>query len=205
MTQGLIFWDVDTQVDFISPEGKLYVPGAGKIIPNLKRLTAWAQQNRILVVASADAHREGDPEFAQYPPHCLAGTPGQKKIPATQLARVWTIPNRPAEIPADLEGYDQIVLEKQQFDVFTNPNADALLAGLGQKPEIMLYGVVTEVCVACAARGLQDRDYHLRVVRDAVHHLDEAKGRATLEEIVRRGGGLITTDEVLSRTKVAAR
>ena len=24
-----------------------------------------------------------DPEFAQYPPHCLVGTPGQKKLPET--------------------------------------------------------------------------------------------------------------------------
>ena len=39
VSRSAIFWDVDTQVDFMLPGGKLYVPGAEKLIPNLKRLT----------------------------------------------------------------------------------------------------------------------------------------------------------------------
>jgi len=151
-----MFWDVDTQADFMLPQGKLYVPGAEAIIPTLAKLTSWAAQHHVLVVASADAHQPGDEEFSLYPPHCLAGTPGQKKIPETSLAPQFTIPNRHgAELP-DAERYPQIVLEKQEFDVFSNPNTDSLLAQLGQ-PEIVLYGVVTEICVSAAARGLLDR------------------------------------------------
>lgn len=200
MSAERIFWDVDTQVDFMHSEGKLYVPGAEQIMPNLARLTAWAQTHNILVVSSMDAHRDGDEEFQQYPPHCLVGTPGQEKIPETRLAKQTVLPNHPAEIPAHLPDYNQVILEKQQLDVFTNPNTEALLARLGRGLEVVLYGVVTEICVDQAARGLLDRGYRLRLVRDAVHHLDESKARATLEYIQRRGGQVVTTEELLGGT-----
>ena len=197
MSARTIFWDVDTQVDFLHPGGKLYVPGAEKILPNLGRLTCWAKEHNILIVASADAHREGDEEFAQYPPHCLVGTPGQKKVPETLLDTPAVIPNRSAPLPADPAMTGQVILEKQKFDVFTNPNTEALLERLGRNVEITLYGVVTEICVAAAARGLLGRGYRLRLVRDAVQHLDESKARALLEEVERGGGRLVTTDEVV--------
>lgn len=201
MATPTIFWDVDTQVDFLHPGGKLYVPGAEKILPNLRRLTDWARENNILIVASADAHREGDEEFQQYPPHCLAGTPGQKKVAETTLPNPLVVPNLAAPLPAGLDAAGQIVLEKQRFDVFTNPNTEALLGRLGRELDIVLYGVVTEICVAAAARGLLGRGYRPRLVRDAVHHLDEAKARALFEEVERGGGRLVMTADVCARSK----
>lgn len=195
MARDFIFWDVDTQVDFMLPRGKLYVPGAEQIIPNLEKLTLWAEEQRILVVASADAHLEGDPEFQQYPPHCLAGTPGQEKIPQTRIAGAVVIPNRPVELP-ELRNVAQVVIEKQQFDVFTNPNTSALLDVLAPR-QVVLYGVVTEICVARAAAGLLDRDLKITLVTDAIRHLDEQKARQTIEEVERRGGTLVTTSEFL--------
>lgn len=200
MSPAHIFWDVDTQVDFICPEGKLYVLGAEAIVPNLKRLSDWARLRNILVVASADAHQEGDEEFSQYPPHCLVGTPGQEKIPETRLGRQVVIPNRPTDVPARPQDFEQIVVEKQKFDVFTNPNTEKLLARLGRLEEIVLYGVVTEICVERAALGLLNRGFRVCLVRDAVHHLEAAKAEATFAEVERRGGRLVSTDEVVSKT-----
>ncbi len=51
-----VFWDVDTQGDFMHPDGALYVPGAEEIIPNLGRLTRHAHARGIRIVASADDH-----------------------------------------------------------------------------------------------------------------------------------------------------
>src|SRR6266851_1335561 len=117
----LLFWDVDTQFDFMHPAGKLYVPGAETIISNLQRLTAIAVQHGIPIVASTDAHLETDPEFSQYPLHCLAGTPGQKKVEGTLFPHPFIIPNRKIDLPEDLGCYREIILEKQTVDVFTNP------------------------------------------------------------------------------------
>jgi nicotinamidase/pyrazinamidase len=192
----ILFWDVDTQMDFMLPGGKLYVPGAEQIIPNLKRLTEHARAHKILVLASTDAHQPDDPEFAQYPPHCVAGTAGQQKIPETQLAARYVVPNARAELPPDFGPFEQIIVEKQKLDVFSNPNLEELLKRLRPR-EVVLYGVVTELCVQCAARGLLDRGHRIRLVTDAVRELDERKGRDLIKEIVQRGGALATTEQVV--------
>ena len=191
----LLFWDVDTQVDFMDPGGKLYVPGAEKIIPNIQRLNQWAASHQILVVSSTDAHQPSDPEFRDYPPHCLTGTAGQQKVPGTVLAKHLVMPNRKSELPAELESYQQIIVEKQALDVFTNPNIETLLGKLGKDREIILYGVVTEICVDRAARGLMSRGYKVNVVEDAIRHLEEEKGRATVDNVRRHGGGVMRTEE----------
>jgi len=198
----VIFWDVDTQVDFMQPKGKLYVPGAEAIVPRLKRLTAHAAAMGILVVGDVCVHQEGDPEFQEFPPHCLAGTPGAEKIPETVLPRQHRIPNRKALLPPDLLSYQQIMLEKQTLDVFDNPNTEDVLKLLGKEREVILYGVVTECCVHLAAKGLLERGYRVCLVRDAVQHWDEEKGRATLALVQELGGRLVTTDEVLRGSTV---
>src|ERR1035438_3916644 len=80
-----VFFDVDTQKDFLLPVGALYVPGAEHLIPTLAKLFASARHRGIPVISTADAHSERDPEFAQWPPHCIVGTLGQAKIPETLL------------------------------------------------------------------------------------------------------------------------
>ena len=190
-----LFWDVDTQADFMLPGGKLYVPGAERILPLLERLTQFARRQQILVIASTDAHQPDDAEFRQYPPHCLAGTPGQRKVQETQLNAKYIVPNRPIELPRDFSRCEQVIVEKQKLDVFTNPNLEALLQQLGRR-EIVLYGVVTELCVRCAARGLLDRGYRVRLVTDAVRALDEQQSKEFVAELRRRGGELVTTEDV---------
>ena len=201
---SLIFWDVDTQIDFMHPEGKLYVPGAEQIIPNVQHLNTFAAESGIPIVSSTDAHLQSDPEFSQYPPHCLVGTTGQQKVSDTLLPRRYIVPNRKVELPEDIGSYQQIIIEKQDVDVFTNPNIDALLAMLG-KQEIILYGVVTEICVDRAARGLIKRGYRVHLVADAVQHVDSDAGRSTLEFVRRHGGRIVTAGEIFAgRPQTAA-
>jgi nicotinamidase/pyrazinamidase len=71
------------------------------------------------------------------------------------------------------------------------------LKRLGHGLDIVLYGVVTEICVAAAARGLLDRGHRVRVVRDAVRGLDDKKAFALFDELLTRGGKLVTTEDVL--------
>jgi len=205
-----LFWDVDTQVDFMRESGALYVPGAEEIIPNLGRLTEAARMAGVPVVASADDHEaddaeiSSDPDFSTtYPPHCMRGTPGQEKIPRTRLPGTVLIGHQ-ALAPEDLAervagARDALVILKKQFDVFTNPNTEPIL-DLLRPAKIVLYGVALDVCNRAAVEGLWSRGHHdLTVVTDATAALDEERGRELLEEWQDRGVELATTDEILAR------
>jgi len=202
-----VLWEVDAQVDFMLPGGKLYVPGADKIIPNLDRLVDLARQRKTLLISSADAHHPDDPEFRDWPPHYLKSTPGAELIPEAQTPRQLIIPNqRDFSLQRDLGAFDQIILEKNTLDVFDNPNTDALLARLTSKtalradsgPDFLIFGVVTEFCVRCAAAGLLRRGFRASLIMDAIQSLDEKKGSEVLAELCAQGARLTSTQEVLA-------
>ena len=203
VSRSVIFWDVDTQADFIQPGGRLYVPGAEKLIPNLALLTDAARQDRVLVLGDICVHAPDDPEFRQFPPHCVFGTPGAEMIPETRADRVLFIPNRVGTaIPEDLSTYQQVILEKQTLDVFDNPSTPIVLERVARftdpDAELFVYGVVTEYCVRLAARGLLDRGRRVALIRDAIETLKPKDGANAIHELTLLGARLITTNQALA-------
>jgi nicotinamidase/pyrazinamidase len=189
-----VFVDVDTQLDFLYPAGALYVPGAERIVPPIERLNRHAAAQGITVLSTMDAHTEDDPEFRAWPPHCIAGTTGQHKAGATLLDRRVVIPN--CEGPFVLDGAQQILLEKQTVDAFATVTLARLLEALGAE-RFVVYGVVTEICVLCAARGLLAANKKVEVVADAVKELRADESERAYAEIRALGGSVTTLSEVL--------
>jgi len=188
-----VFFDVDTQIDFLYPAGALYVPGAETMVDRVAALNRYAAAHGIVVVSDMDAHTEDDPEFKTWPPHCVAGTAGQQKPAATLLERRIVVPNAPCELK--LEGVEQVLLEKQTLDCFTNVNLPKLLERLGAGRYIV-YGVVTEICVKCAAWGLLKTGQRVELVTDAVRSLDDSAAKQMMAEFSAAGGVLTTAAEV---------
>jgi nicotinamidase/pyrazinamidase len=191
----LVFLDVDTQVDFMFPSGKLYVPHAEEIIPNLAKLMLWARDRRLPIVSSADTHAPDDPEFAQWPPHCVAGTLGQRRIAETFFPDAVVVENRPGAFQARQEWVGQLIVEKSVYDVSTNVNFDAILASLGQR-RFVVFGVATEYCVRWAVRALCKRNLPVALVVDAIKPVTEEGGQKAIEEMVAEGVQLVTTAAV---------
>src|SRR5271155_1610472 len=126
--RDVIFWEVDTQADFMLPGGKLYVPGAERLLPNIRRLTDAARQGRVFLVSHGCYHTKDDPEFQTFPPHCIKGTTGSAVVPEALTEKVVTVPNDPtAALPHDLSQYQQILLEKQTLDIFESLHAEELV------------------------------------------------------------------------------
>jgi nicotinate phosphoribosyltransferase len=202
--QKTIFWAEDIQVDFMLPDGRLYAPGAEKIVPNVARLVEAVRQGRVFLASSADAHSMDDPEFRRWPPHCVKGSPGAELIPEARAHTCLVVPNQAQfPFPADLDRYQQVLLEKNTLDVFDNPNTDALLDLLrsGAAPasiEFVVFGVVTECCVRIAAEGLLDRGYRVALVTDAIQPFEADAGRKVLSDLRSRGARLLTTGRALA-------
>jgi len=193
----LVFLDVDTQADFMLPSGRLYVPHAEEIIPNLAQLMSWAREHRIPIISSADTHAPHDPEFAQWPPHCVAGTAGQRRIPETLFPDAVLVENRPGAFQSPAGWVGQVIVEKRVYDFTTNVNIEAILASLGQ-PRFVVFGVATEYCVLSAVLALRKRDLPVAVVRDAIKSISEEEGRKALEEMATAGARLTMTTEICS-------
>ena len=199
----MILWDVDTQVDFMLADGKLAVPGAEETIPAMKRLVDAARSAGVVHVASADDHELTDEEISEqpdfqttYPPHCLRGTRGARKIPETE--QVDPVPITLEPIPVRYLSGREFLLLKKNFDVFTNPNTDRLLAQLDPEP-IVVFGVATDVCNDAAIRGFIARKREVLFVEDAARGLDDGRV-ATCTAAWRDAGVEFTTaDEILSR------
>jgi nicotinamidase/pyrazinamidase len=190
-----VFFDVDTQFDFLDPSGALYVPGAETIVDRVSALNQWAASHGIPVVSTMDAHAENDTEFRDWPPHCIAGTPGQRKPPATLLDKRVVVPNKPG-LP-ETEFAQQILLEKQALDCFTNVNLNALLERFGAQ-RCVVYGVVTEICVRYAAFGLLETGRRVELVSDAIKELDPSVGATMMVDFIAAGGALTTSEQVLA-------
>ena len=195
---AMVFVDVDTQADFILPGGRLYVPGAEKLLPTLARLRDFAEQHDIPVLASTDAHPTDAREFEQWPPHCVRGTPGQLKVPETLLRKYTIIPLERRNLLSDeeLHRYRQWILEKDALDLFTNPQADDLVKRL-DAAQYVVYGVATEYCVQCAVKGLLERKRPVTLLVDAIREIKPEDGQAVLRELEAGGAKLVSTEEIL--------
>ena len=202
-----IFWDVDTQYDFIMPDGKLYIREAEKILPNLERLTACARQRNIPVFGSVDYHNPGDPEISDspdlhetFPPHCLKGTPGQQKVPETRPANPMWIdgdPEDPVALAQRIRSHTgEVMFRKQRFDVFTNRNVDPVL-DVVRPGRIVLYGVALDVCNAHAINGFLERNTApIQLVLDATQAISPEHGDALVACWKDLGVTVVSTDDV---------
>lgn len=167
-----LFFDIDTQIDFMFPAGALYVPGAEKLIPTIASLNRKAD----ILISTMCEHAEDDPEFTAYPPHCVAGTVGQQK-PAALL-----VPN-------------QILFAKQELNAFANPRLESLLLTL-EPDAYVVYGVVTEICVQFVAEKLLTLGKPVTIVQDAIQHLDATKAQAFLQSFQSHGGVIKASTEL---------
>jgi nicotinamidase/pyrazinamidase len=211
----LIFWDVDTLYDFMKSDGKLYVPGSEEIIPAVKRLTDFAHAHRIPIIASADNHEVSDAEISDspdwkttFPPHCMRGTPGQRKIAETELKNPLIIEPRlqdPDALALQIRGHrGDILLHKRALDVFTNPNVPAVLGAL--EPEaVVIYGVATDFCDRYTVEGLLRSlpQAVLYLVTDAIRAIYPEEGKRLMEAWRRRGVKMISSREIVDEDLLA--
>jgi nicotinamidase/pyrazinamidase len=200
-----ILWCVDAQKDFMLPGGKLYVPEAEKLLPNIRRLVDVARDGRAFLVSHGCFHIADDPEFKTFPPHCVKGTAGADFVPESLSEDYVQVSNEPgSSLPENFLRNQQIILEKQTLDIFESRHANALLERLDRNAQFVVFGVVTEYCVRFAAKGLLERKRKVAVVRDAIETLNSDAGNRTSSELATLGANFVTTDEALNRVAATA-
>jgi len=195
MAMPLAFFDVDTQFDFMDPAGRLYVPHAEEIIPQLVRLMSYARKRNIPVISSADAHAPNDPEFKTWHPHCVSGTRGQRRLKETSLPGAVRIPMSSGPFLTPRQWPPQIIIEKDVYETAANPNFDTILEALGPR-RYVVFGVATEYCVRADVLALRERNKRVDLVVDAIKAITEEGGREALEEMANAGAKFVMTNDI---------
>ena len=202
----IIFWNTDTQKDFMNKDGALYVQGAEDIKENLKKLTEIAEKHTITVVNTGDYHYDESKELSDkpdfqttFPKHCMSQTEGCEFIEETRPDKTidfyW---NKDIEVPpmGQLNYNRNIIIYKDKFDVFEgNQHTDNILKELN--PEVVVvYGVATNVCVNFAVLGLKAKGKKVYVVKDAIKELPNLPLNTLINDWKNINVSLITTNEV---------
>jgi nicotinamidase/pyrazinamidase len=209
---GTLFWDMDTQRDFMDVEGRLYVPGAQQILPALRKLTAFlADAPELRRVAAVCRRQEGDEAIAaekpdyksSFPPHCLEGSPGAEKIPETACARPLEIDleaETPEGLTSRMAGWQgELLLPRRSFDLFSNPNTETLLSALAPQA-LVFYGVAQDLSIRQALEGLIERDRRgLWLITDASRPFSMKLQEKLFEELGEKGVRFTTTAKVIER------
>lgn len=171
MTRALVV--VDMIEDFVREGGALYCgPSMARILPVVAAEVARARAAGEPVVHLTDAHLPGDAEFAMFPPHALAGTPGAAIVP--ELA------------PAAGE----VVVAKRRYSGFFGTDLDITLRER-RVDTIRLVGDCTNICVLYTAADARNLGYAVEVVAAGVTSFDEEAHRFALRELERTLGARI--------------
>jgi len=170
---------IDVQNDFANPRGRLYAEGADRIIQPIKRVVAKARSAGAVIIFTQDWHIIGDPEFALWGEHAVANTWG-------------------AEIVDELRpGESDIVVRKPSYDAFYSTNLDHVLRAKGIR-NLILTGLLGNVCVLCTGVGAAMRGYRLIVPVDSVFTILEFDHVAALRFMNTVLKAELTTSDKLS-------
>jgi nicotinamidase/pyrazinamidase len=207
MKKDVLFWDVDTQYDFMRPEGRLYVPGAEGIIENVSEARRFALDNGYSILASMDWHKEGNTEISNkpdmkttFPPHCMANKSGSERVGYLGDTPIDVVPYTEMSEKEIQKLIDKkqfhIVIRKEELDVFSNTNTETILRLLKPKKAV-IFGVALDLCLRMVVEGLiKTGNIKLYVLRDAVKSLGLKGNEAVLEEFRKKGVEIIAVADL---------
>jgi nicotinate phosphoribosyltransferase len=158
---------IDMVRGFFEEGSPLYLgERAQRIIPNIQRILEQEVEKGSRVFFLCDHHTPDDPEFAMFPPHCIAGTAETEIIP--ELAH---FSKGPGEI-----------IPKRRFSCFLETDLEEKLKAFAPE-KLIVCGVVTDICVLHTVFDARGRDYEVDVPLDCVASFDERAHHFALEHM----------------------
>ena len=134
--------------------GNLASERLGAVVPGIRAYLEREVAAGSALIFLADTHAPDDPEFAMFPPHCVAGS-GEEEI-VDELR----------ELAAGAR-----VVPKRRYSGFFGTDLERLLAELA--PDVVeVVGVCTDICVLHTVADLRNRDYRVVVRRELVETYD---------------------------------
>ena len=178
---------VDVQNDYCHPDGALGAAGfdlstIDPMVEVIERLVGAARRHDVPVVFLHMVHSE------------VTDTPAwrRKSKHAMSICRRGSWGAGPYRIAPEA---GDVVVEKHRYSGFVGTRLETALTALGRTTLVMA-GTATNVCVESTARHACMLDYDVLVVSDAVAATDASAHRASLENLGRFFGHVVSSDRV---------
>ncbi|MCZ7647271.1 MAG: isochorismatase family protein [Planctomycetota bacterium] len=206
-----LFVDLNTLEDFFGARPVVLLSNPERTRANLRELTSWLERHGEPLLSATDAHAPDAPEFAAHglPPHGVVGTPGAARIRETSRKHAPVIPASGKRQPWPMIGElaakgGQLVLEKENFDLFDNPAAREVLKGFGAR-ELILFGGLFAYDLRATALSARTLGYEVLILEDAIGIWNAPKAAEVRGELARRGVRFGATDQALQQLAQAQR
>jgi nicotinamidase-related amidase len=178
-------------------DGARPTANAGAVLENVKHLMAFARWAKIPTISCVDARRPDAVRGVPHP-HCVLGTPGQRKITFSVLPDHVTIESDNVlcislEI---LQQHQQAILIKQHRDPFTNPKLDRLLTEMPTQ-RFTVFGVAMEASIRLLVLGLLLRHRQATVIHDACGFWSPSEADMALRQLAAKGCEIRSTAEII--------
>ncbi len=165
---------IDMLRGFLEEGNPLYCgERARRIIPSVQRLLQEETAQGTPVLFVCDHHAPDDPEFRQFPPHCVEGS-------------------LEAEIIPELADFGSTTIRKRHFSAFTDTELATVLEDL-DLDTLILCGVCTDICILHTAASARDAGYEVMVPADCVASFDEKKHIFALDHMEKVLGVKVTS------------
>jgi nicotinamidase/pyrazinamidase len=151
---GRVLLVIDSQEGF-TRQGNLASETCTEAIPRIRSIVDEERAAGTPVIFTKDSHREGDPEFQMFPPHCIVGSPEHELV----------------EELRKFEPDAAAVIQKTRYSAFHETELDQVLKELDPE-EVHVIGLCTDICVLHTTADLRNRDFPVVVRKDGVETFD---------------------------------
>lgn len=187
---------VDLQNDFVRAGAPQEVPDARTTLPRIRRLLEAFRGSAAPVIYTKFITGPMETLMWRFSPECAP--PLRSCWPG--VMRTYDDADGELEGPGIIEEVAPLpgepIVEKYGYDAFHHSELDDVLRAR-HVDHVVIVGTVTQICVANTAFAAFHHGYETVVVSDAVSSFDEELHRATLRNIERKYGRVLTAEEVL--------
>lgn len=146
---------VDFQNEWINPNSEYYVGDISEVIEKTNRLIDWARKNNVKIIFTKHIEVDSVNEFAE-------GSENSELIP---------------ELLRDDSG---VVIVKNKISPFYKTNLENELNGVS---EIIVAGILTNLCVRSLTADAYDRDFEITIIDDCCVALTKEIHDFTLKDL----------------------
>jgi len=196
-----VFVELAVQQEYLNGDERLRCTNATEILPNLRRMMAFARWGKIPVVSCLDAFPERPTNNGH--PIVVVASLHRAQPPFSLLPnRVTVASDNFLCVSLDvLQRFQQAIFIKEHRDPFTNPKLDRLLTEMPAR-RFVVFGMALDTSLRLLVLGLLRRNRRVALIQDACGYWNPQEAAMALRQLLVKGCELFTAPDFIRQHAV---